>query len=484
MKSIVGASIVSIITESLYDKPIVVFREYAQNAVDSISHVGSGIDTDTLAVQIWYENNNLYFVDNGQGVDPQHFLSTMRSIANSSKSKVESIGYKGIGRLSGISYCAKLSFINILDYSKNVFQRYDIDCEEYYSIRKRPDFNTLTFDDLMGMIGTEINITDYSSIRAIAEKYGTLFEERSTGFIVILENISPVLRTAIKQKSLTEELGWLLPVPFSDLLSREEPFCSLSTSPVPTSNPSIPAKSYNIFLNGKRLERPLTSDMFRSYLCTSELDQYGICLHAFSNHKLSIDKGNPFSGIRIYFNNMLLCDETELVPALIQYGLTSHSLNELIQTVRSIGALIYITDKVSISENARRTFIEVTDSDAIAFLRYISEFVEKVYRTRYALSDYSSAKEKGEAESQKLATYRERAIAALEDLASSHIELDDPPIESTDFNMLSLAEQKKIIRKEISKAFSVSVKKYLSQINTFDLDTCFEDFITWLQANK
>ena len=31
----VGAGILNIITESLYDKPIVVFREYVQNSVDS-----------------------------------------------------------------------------------------------------------------------------------------------------------------------------------------------------------------------------------------------------------------------------------------------------------------------------------------------------------------------------------------------------------------------------------------------------------------
>ena len=32
----VGAGILNIITESLYDNPIVVFREYVQNAIDAI----------------------------------------------------------------------------------------------------------------------------------------------------------------------------------------------------------------------------------------------------------------------------------------------------------------------------------------------------------------------------------------------------------------------------------------------------------------
>jgi len=33
----VGAGILNIITESLYDNPIVVFREYVQNSIDSIN---------------------------------------------------------------------------------------------------------------------------------------------------------------------------------------------------------------------------------------------------------------------------------------------------------------------------------------------------------------------------------------------------------------------------------------------------------------
>lgn len=484
MKSIVGASIVSIITESLYDKPIVVFREYTQNAVDSISQVSSSVSPDSLGVQIWYDENNLYFIDNGRGIAEQDFLSKMRSIANSDKSKIENIGYKGIGRLSGISYCQKLSFINILDYNSNKFQQFDIDCHGYYLLRKQPDFNTLTFDMLMEKIGSSTTVHNFASIKAVAEKHGSLFEKRQTGFIVVLENISPVLKGAIRDKMLTDELSWLLPVPFSDCLLSEEPFISLSTTAATEGNPPIPAKSYRIFLNGDRLERPLNKDMFRSYLCTSQMDQYGICLHAFSNHKIVVDKANPFTGIRIYLDNMLLCDEKELIPVLIQYGLTSHTQNELIQTVRGIGALIYIVDKVSISANARRTFIDVTDTDAISFLQYIAEFIEKVYRTRYALSEYSSAKEKGENDAQKLLQHRDKAISALEDLASSHVELEDTPIESTDFNSMTLTEQKKIVKREITKSLNASIKKYLTQINTFSLETCFEDFKTWLRANK
>ncbi len=484
MNSIVGASIVSIITESLYDKPIVVFREYTQNAVDSIAQVSSNISSDSLAVQMWYDDNNLYFVDNGKGIPEREFLDKMRNIANSNKSKLENIGYKGIGRLSGISYCKKLSFINILDYDHNNFQRYDIDCSAYFSLRKKPDFNVLTFDALMEKIGREISVDDSAPIRKIAEKHGDLFEKRNTGFIVILEDITPVLQDTIRDKKLNSELNWLLPVPFCSQIANEEPFVSLATKAASEINSLIPAKSYNLYLNGKRLERPLNNDMVRSYLCTSNLGQYGICVHAFSNQKIEIDKTNPFTGIRVYLDNMLLCDESELIPALAQYGLTSHTSNELLQSVRGIGALIYIVDKVSISANARRTFFDITDTDAIDFLRYISEFIEKVYRARYALSNYSSAKEKEASDAERITHYREKAIEALEKLASESVELDETPVKNTDFSAMTLTEQRKIVKGKISKEINESVKRYLNQSNTFNLDTCVEDFKTWLHVNK
>ena len=85
-KSNVGASILNIITESLYDKPIVVFREYVQNSVDSLSLVDDN-NTDSLTSKIWEKNGNLYFLDNGVGIDENKFVSRMKSIAFSTKIK-------------------------------------------------------------------------------------------------------------------------------------------------------------------------------------------------------------------------------------------------------------------------------------------------------------------------------------------------------------------------------------------------------------
>ena len=77
MAGVVGASIVSIITESLYDKPIVIFREYIQNAVDAMAKAPQ--DSQVLSAHFWFQDNNLYFLDNGTGIASSAFETTMTS---------------------------------------------------------------------------------------------------------------------------------------------------------------------------------------------------------------------------------------------------------------------------------------------------------------------------------------------------------------------------------------------------------------------
>ena len=81
-KGIVGAGMMNIITESLYDKPVVVFREYVQNAADSFfKSMNCGIEKDDLFCKVWHEKECLFFLDNGNGIIENQFQDEMRHIA-------------------------------------------------------------------------------------------------------------------------------------------------------------------------------------------------------------------------------------------------------------------------------------------------------------------------------------------------------------------------------------------------------------------
>lgn len=477
----VGAGILNIITESLYDNPIVVFREYVQNSVDSIF---KEVCQDGYEIKIWRAGNDLCFLDNGRGIDPHDFNNEMIKIGDSSKKKSRNLGYKGIGRLSGVPYCKKLTFINISNYSSKEVQYYSIDGTKYEYLKANGEDKGIGFAEMMGIIGTSFDQKEKelaTHYEGKINKYKELLEKTNSGFLVVLEDISTVLNTTIESEGFFENLQWLLPVDFDqDLYSSEngELFKEFTTD----ENGNLPIISYcNISFNDVPIYRPIKKDMLRDYLCKNNF-KYALGFHTFNRSKIAIDRNNIFTGIRIYIDNMLLCTEDELLRSLDNYGLLTHTLNGQVQSVRGIGAMIYITDKVNISANARRTFIEVTDTDSIEFLKLIAEFINTIYDTRYALSNYMNAKDKHEQNVEQVMKLKENALVYLKKLAKESIELPDE-LETTSFETLSVQEKKRMIKRNISHGIDIKLKSYLSQLIVFDLDNSFTKFIEWLKNN-
>ena len=186
----------------------------------------------------------------------------------------------------------------------------------------------------------------------------------------------------------------------------------------------------------------------------------------------------------MYIDNMLLCDETELIPALQQFNILSRTSNEAIQSVRGLGVIIYITDKINISANARRTFIDVTDEDSITFLKLIGEFVESIIQARYAMSKYYSAQKKEQQKHEQMQDLKYKAEAALVKLAQQEIVLEDQPVQGSDFPKLKPNEQRQIIKAKLTKSMNEKIKRYIEEAQTLDPENCVTHFITWLLKYK
>lgn len=477
----VGAGILNIITESLYDNPIVVFREYVQNSVDSIFKEEC---QDNYEIKIWREENDLCFLDNGKGIKTDDFCNEMIKIGNSSKKRTKNLGYKGIGRLSGVPYCKKLTFINISNYSTKKIQYYSIDGAKYEKLKANGEDKDISFSKMMEIIGKSFDQNDLdltTPYKRKIDKYKSLLEKTNSGFLVVLEDISSVLDNTITGEDFFENLQWLLPVDFDQKLysSKSGELFKEFTAGNDSEAPLI--SCCKISYDDTPIYRPIEEGMLRDYLCKNDF-KYAVGFHTFNRNKIVIERNNIFTGIRIYIDNMLLCTEDELLRSLDNYGLLTHTLNGQLQSVRGIGAIIYITDKVNISANARRTFIEVTDTDSIEFLKLIAEFVNTIYDTRYALSYYMNAKEKHEQNTELVNKLKENALIHLKKLAKESVELpDDDEINS--FITLSPSEQKRMIKKNISQAIDIKIKNYVSQLNVFELENSYEDFIKWLMEN-
>ena len=475
----VGAGILSIITESLYDNPIVVFREYVQNSVDSIFR--NKINSQDNDIKIWNEENSLFFLDNGAGIKKENFELEMVKIGASNKKKQKNLGYKGIGRLSGIPYCNELIFVNVTDYASGYAQVYTIDGKRYEQIKQQDDYHELSFEELMNKIGfyKEIQFDTDDILKKSLLKYSDLLRKTNNGFLVILKQISQVLKDLIdNREKFIDNLQWLLPVDFQpELYSSDvkELFEDITDEKLD----SVPVKFCNIFYNDQKLYRPITRKKLRHYVCKNNF-KYAIGFHTFNNDKIYIDSKNDFSGIRIYIDNMLLCDEQELLQSLDYYGMLLHTVNGQLQSVKGIGAMIYITDKLNICTNARRTFIEVTDTNSLEFLRLLAEFVNTIYDTRYAMSNYVSYKNKQEKNQSKLEELKNIALQNMIKLAKENVEL--PVDDDTKFEELSDIEKKRKIKKSISYKLDSLLNEYLNQLSTYDMDNSINNFLDWLKT--
>lgn len=110
-----GANILENLTTGMYRNPLVLYREYIQNACDSIDKaVEKGILTsiEQGKVEIWLDTDTrtVEIEDNGAGIPEAEFIHKLSNIADSDKTLGQDKGFRGIGRLCGLAYCNRLEF--------------------------------------------------------------------------------------------------------------------------------------------------------------------------------------------------------------------------------------------------------------------------------------------------------------------------------------------------------------------------------------
>ena len=106
---LIGSDLLSLVTSGIHTAPLSIYREYIQNASDSIvaadaEHAGEvGINIDPI-------NRRVTIQDNGQGLSHEQALCDLTQIANSAKRVGIDRGFRGIGRLSGLAFADSVTF--------------------------------------------------------------------------------------------------------------------------------------------------------------------------------------------------------------------------------------------------------------------------------------------------------------------------------------------------------------------------------------
>ena len=112
--AIIGKNVIENLTTAMYEDLRIIYREYIQNSADSIDKAIQqgllGPGEARVEIEIDADKRYVSVRDNGTGIAHDDFVRTMSSIADSTKDRVEDKGFRGIGRLGGISSCKTLKF--------------------------------------------------------------------------------------------------------------------------------------------------------------------------------------------------------------------------------------------------------------------------------------------------------------------------------------------------------------------------------------
>ena len=129
----VGKFTLESLTTGMYNEPESCFREYIQNAVDSIDMAVDqniiSIDDSRIEIIVDEKHRTISIKDNGTGISSTTARNTLLDIGNSTKLHTVNRGFRGIGRLGGLSYCKELSFCTTA-FSEDVKTIVTFDCEK------------------------------------------------------------------------------------------------------------------------------------------------------------------------------------------------------------------------------------------------------------------------------------------------------------------------------------------------------------------
>lgn len=198
----IGKFTLESLTTGMYNEPESCYREYIQNAVDSIDMaIEQGILTleqSRIEILIDKERCSISIKDNGKGIGGDLARKTLLDIGNSSKLHTVNRGFRGIGRLGGLSYCKKLSFCTTAygDETKTVVS---FDCEKLKELLVPGQGKEQSLQEVIGAVTTV-----------------TVLEEQAAShyFIVKMEQVDE-LECLLDIHLVKDYISQVAPVPFN-----------------------------------------------------------------------------------------------------------------------------------------------------------------------------------------------------------------------------------------------------------------------------
>ena len=114
---VIGKDVLELVSSAMYVDPLTIYREYIQNAADSIdvARTAGVLGADEvgrvdITLDIDQPTRSVKIRDNGLGVANGDFARRLTAIGGSRKRGTSARGFRGVGRLAGLGYCQELVF--------------------------------------------------------------------------------------------------------------------------------------------------------------------------------------------------------------------------------------------------------------------------------------------------------------------------------------------------------------------------------------
>lgn len=221
----------------MYENSYTVFREYIQNAADSIDKAikNNIIEKDEAIIDISINpgKRKISIYDNACGIPKNIFHKKLSDIADSEKTRGEDKGFRGIGRLAGLAYCDKLIFVS---------SAYNESCKsimEWDGAKLRDILNDNTL---------------HPSASELVDSLITCHEEPCDSedhfFEVIMENVTPESDDLLDEHAVIKYLSSVAPVDYSNtFIFRSKIYDFVKKK-------GLKLDEYNIVLNGNDIHKP------------------------------------------------------------------------------------------------------------------------------------------------------------------------------------------------------------------------------------
>ena len=153
----VGKYTLESLTTGMYSDPKIVYREYIQNSVDSLEHAVSlgMLEQQGMRIDIIVNADESYISikDNGTGISAAEAAQTLMNVGSSKKRNTNNRGFRGIGRLGGMSYCNTLVFTTSAENEK-VKTVVSFDCKKLRHLLVPGEYEDMSLSAVLGEITT------------------------------------------------------------------------------------------------------------------------------------------------------------------------------------------------------------------------------------------------------------------------------------------------------------------------------------------